>query len=63
MERGGGTLLFGPAAEFFGVGHCAVYEWDGQSYFLSHAYEKAHNGRAKLFLRPISFNAEGWIEL
>ena len=63
MERGGGTLLFGPDAEFFGIGHCAVYEWDGQSYFLSHAYEKAHNGRAKLFLRPISFDAEGWIEL
>ena len=62
MERGGGTLLFGPDQAFFGVGHCSVYEFDGQCYFLSHAYEKAYEGRAKLFLRPIRFDTDGWIE-
>lgn len=62
MERGGGTLLYGPDAAFFGVGHCAAYELDGQCYFLSHAYEKAQGGRAKLFLRPIEFDADGWIK-
>ncbi len=61
MEHGGGTLLYGPNAEFFGVGHCSVYDIDGQTYFLSHAYEKAQNGQAKLFLRKLSFDNKGWI--
>ena len=34
---------------------------DGRTWFLSHAYEKEQNGRAKLFLRPITFDSEGWI--
>lgn len=62
MEKGGGTYLFGPDEEFFGVGHCAVYDFDGKTYFLSHAYEKKQNGRAKLFLRQLEFDDEGWIK-
>lgn len=61
MAKGGGTYLFGPNEEFFGVGHCAVYDFDGHIYFISHAYEKDENGRAKLFIRPLSFDEEGWI--
>ena len=61
MERGGGTLLYGPDKTYFGVGHNAAYEFDGKCYFLSHAYEKEQNGRAKLFLRPFTFDNEGWI--
>lgn len=61
MERGGGTLLYGPDADHFGVGHCSVYEFDGQVYFISHAYEKACNGMAKLFIRPIRIDESGWI--
>lgn len=62
MERGGGTLLFGPDEEFYGNGHCAVYDIDGVWYFLSHAYDKKRDGQARLFLRQIHFDAEGWIE-
>ena len=61
MDHGGGTILYGPNDKYFGVGHCAAYEFDGQCYFLSHAYEKDQNGRAKLFLRPIKFDKDGWI--
>lgn len=61
MEKGGGTYLYGPNNDFFGIGHNSVYEFDGQIYFLSHAYEKKSNGRAKLFLRPIRFDGDGWI--
>ena len=63
MEKGGGDTLIGPNSEFFGVGHNAAYQFDGQWYFLSHAYEKARNGQAKLFLRKMHFNADGWPEL
>lgn len=61
MDQGGGTTLFGPNIIYFGVGHCSVYNFHGQDYFISHAYEKARNGRAKLFIRPLYFDNNGWI--
>lgn len=61
MNKGGGTYLFGPDEDFFGVGHCSVYDVDGQILFFSHAYEKANNGHAKLFIRKLEFDEEGWI--
>ena len=61
MDHGGGTRLYGPNEKYFGVGHCAAYEFDGKCYFLSHAYEKDKNGRAKLFIRPLKFDKDGWI--
>lgn len=62
MAHGGGTLLYGPNEDYFGVGHNAVYDLDdGRTLFVSHAYEKAYNGRSKLFLRELHFDADGWI--
>lgn len=61
MKFGGGTLLYGPDANNFGIGHCSVYEWDGNCYFISHAYLKDRNGAAKLFVRPLKFDKKGWI--
>jgi len=61
MEYGGGTLLYGPDEQYFGVGHSSAYEWDGECYFISHAYEKDKNGAAKLFIRPLKFDKDGWI--
>lgn len=62
MDKGGGTLLYGPDSEFFGIGHCSVYEFDGQWYFVSHAYDKSLDGQARLFIRPIEFDKDGWIK-
>jgi len=61
MEFGGGTYLYGPSAEYFGVGHNSAYDFEGKSYFISHAYVKSEEGRAKLFVRPLVFDADGWI--
>ncbi len=61
MEFGGGTLLYGPDEDYFGVGHSSAYEWEGKCYFISHAYVKDQNGAAKLFIRPITFDKDGWI--
>lgn len=62
MEYGGGTLLYGPNDEYFGVGHCSVYDFKGKTYFISHAYVKEKNGAAKLFVRPLKFDRKGWIK-
>ncbi|MCQ2110199.1 MAG: family 43 glycosylhydrolase [Bacteroidaceae bacterium] len=61
MAFGGGTLLYGPDQDYYGVGHSSAYEFDGKLYFISHAYTKASDARAKLFIRPLSFR-KGWIE-
>lgn len=61
MEYGGGTLLYGPNDDFFGIGHSSAYEWDGQAYFVAHGYDKAKNGASKLFIRPMNFDKDGWI--
>jgi len=61
MEYGGGTLLYGPCEEYYGVGHSSAYEWDGKCYFISHAYIKDQRGSAKLFIRPLVFDNDGWI--
>ncbi len=61
MDQGGGTHLYGPDNENFGIGHNSVYEFDGQWYFVSHAYKKTHDGNAHLFIRPLQFNKKGWI--
>ncbi len=61
MDEGGGTLLFGPDEQYYGIGHCAVYDWDGTWRFLCHAYDKDANGRASLFLRRLTLDPEGWI--
>lgn len=63
MAFGGGTFLYGPDAEHFGVGHCSAYQFGDQCYFVSHAYIKAKNGAANLFVRPLKFDADGWIAM
>lgn len=62
MLNGGGTLLYGPDDEFYGIGHCSVYEINEKWYFLSHAYDKKRNGEARLFMREIAFDDNGWIK-
>lgn len=62
LAHGGGTLLVGPSDRFYGVGHCSAYQFEGQWYFLSHAYDAQFGATAKMFLRKLKFDGEGWIE-
>lgn len=62
MLQGGGTLLFGPNKEFYGIGHCAAYDISGKIYFLSHAYDKHRSGEARLFIKELKFDKNGWIK-
>lgn len=61
MDKGGGTYLYGPNEEYFGVGHSAAFIHKGQPMFISHAYEKSEGSRARLFIRPMNFDKDGWI--
>lgn len=61
MAHGGGTLLVGPDDRFYGVGHNSAYCFDGQWYFISHAYDAQFGASAKLYMRPFNFDRNGWI--
>lgn len=63
MAKGGGTKLVGPDDKFFGIGHCSAYQFDKKWYFVSHAYDINEEGRAKLFIRPITFSKKGWLKV
>ena len=61
MASGGGTYLYGPDETSYGIGHSSAYEFDGTCIFVAHAYRKDRNSAAKLFMRPLEFDSEGWI--
>jgi len=61
LEDGGGTLLYGPNDDYYGIGHSSAYEFDGKWWFVAHGYDKHQNGRAKLFMREMNFDKKGWI--
>lgn len=60
MLMGGGTIVVSGNKEYPGVGHNAVYTFDGQDYIIFHAYEAAENGRPKLVIRELKWDNEGW---
>ena len=34
--------------------------WDGVDHLVFHAYDKSDEGRSKLLVRPIRWDAHGW---
>jgi arabinan endo-1,5-alpha-L-arabinosidase len=60
MDEGGGTLLRGGDAAWPGVGHNAVYTFDGKDYLVFHAYDVADGGKPKLKIEKLEWNNEGW---
>ncbi len=61
MDEGGGTLLYGPSEEHYGIGHSAVYEIDGNWEYICHVYGKDLKGRATIFQARLHFDKDGWI--
>jgi len=60
LFNGGGTLVVEGNKEWNGIGHNSIYDFDGATYFISHAYDAAHNGRPILKIIPTEFDKEGW---
>jgi arabinan endo-1,5-alpha-L-arabinosidase len=60
LDHGGGTLLLEGDANWYGLGHCGVYDFDGTDFIVFHAYDAADQGKAKLRLEKLRWDAEGW---
>lgn len=59
MLKGGGTLVAGGNEQYAGIGHCAVYHFDDEWYFVAHGYDKSLNGASKLVLKKLQWK-DGW---
>lgn len=60
MTQGGGTLVLGGNESWPGVGHNAVYSFNGIDYIIFHGYDASDNGRPKLLIREIQWDKEVW---
>lgn len=60
LAAGGGTIVVRGNDDYAGIGHSAAYTFDGQDYFVAHAYDLRDEGRSKLMILPMRWDAEGW---
>lgn len=60
MYAGGGTFVAGATEDYAGIGHCAVYDFDGKTYFIAHGYDKHDAGQSKLVVKEISWDRSEW---
>ncbi|MDP0501808.1 MAG: family 43 glycosylhydrolase [Verrucomicrobiota bacterium JB022] len=60
---GGGTIILQGDKRWHGVGHNAVYTFDGADYIVSHAYDAEAHGWPKLRIDKIHWTEDGWPEV
>lgn len=60
MDEGGGTLVVEGDKNWAGVGHNAVYSFEGEDVMLYHAYDVRDNGKPKLMVKTIQWDDQGW---
>jgi arabinan endo-1,5-alpha-L-arabinosidase len=62
MDKGGGTVLIKGNADWPGVGHNSVYDFDGRDWFVVHAYDAHDRGWSKLKVLELGWK-DAWPRL
>jgi arabinan endo-1,5-alpha-L-arabinosidase len=60
LRSGGGTILIQGNSEWYGAGHNGVCSSDKKDYIIYHGYDAKDKGRAKLLIRELKWNKDGW---
>jgi arabinan endo-1,5-alpha-L-arabinosidase len=60
MIFGGGTPVLTGNKDWPGVGHNAVYTFDGQDYIICHGYDASDQGKSKLLTDKLTWDEDGW---
>ena len=60
MLAGGGTLVLQGNKQWDGGGHNAVYTFGKQDYLVFHGYDASDKGKAKLHIKTLRWDQEGW---
>jgi arabinan endo-1,5-alpha-L-arabinosidase len=63
MHMGGGSLVVGGTKNWPGAGHGKVYSLNGKEYLVFDACDASDQGRSKLWIQEIRWNANGWPEI
>jgi arabinan endo-1,5-alpha-L-arabinosidase len=63
LTAGGGSLLLAGNKDWPGVGHNGVCTFEGKDYLVFHGYDASDNGKSKLLIREIIWNADNWPEV
>ena len=53
-------FIEGDKTEFEALGHCSVYNFDGEDWFFCHGYSVSKNGAPLLVQRKVAWTADGW---
>lgn len=60
MTEGGGTLVLQGDENWYGVGHNSAYTFDGTDYLVFHGYDASNEGKPRLRIEKLQWDAEGW---
>lgn len=60
LVNGGSTILMQGNEKWSAVGHNAVYTFDGTDYIVCHGYDAKNNGRSRLIIAPLTWDADEW---
>lgn len=60
LEQGGGTQVLAGDDKWYGLGHNSVYTFDKADYLVFHAYDAADQGKPKLRIEKLGWDAQGW---
>lgn len=58
LAHGGGTILLQGDKDWYGVGHNAVCNFDGEDYLIFHGYDAKDNGRSKLRIEKLQWKKD-----
>ncbi len=61
MMQGGGSLVIqGDTVNWVAAGHNSVYTFDGKDFIVYHGYDARDNGKSKLVIKELTWDAGGW---
>jgi arabinan endo-1,5-alpha-L-arabinosidase len=63
MATGGGSVLLKGDKNWYGVGHCGTYTFNGSDYLIFHGYDAHDEGIPKLIIKNINWDKNKWPEL
>ena len=60
LVSGGGSMVIASEGRWIGPGHASIYAKDGGEWLAHHYYDRELNGRSRLRLLPLRWDADGW---
>lgn len=60
LNENGGSLVLQGDDRWAGLGHNAVYTFEGQDYIIFHAYDSRDGGKPKLRIEKLAWDEQGW---